>query len=120
MSRFVLLHHDAPRGAHWDLMLEDGPILATWALPEMPRPGMELDAERLFDHRPLFLDYEGPLSAGRGSVTRVAGGEYDTLLRTGNRWVVRLNSTLLEGELELTNTDPDQSLWHCRFETAIR
>ncbi len=39
----------------------------------------ESDAVRLADHRPAYLDYEGPVSRGRGDVTRVLSGTYATL-----------------------------------------
>ena len=35
--RFAILRHDAPRGLHWDLLLETGEVLRTWALPQLPR-----------------------------------------------------------------------------------
>lgn len=32
------------------------------------------EAQRIADHRRLYLDYEGPVSGGRGSVRRLAAG----------------------------------------------
>ncbi|NUQ64853.1 MAG: hypothetical protein HUU20_20510 [Pirellulales bacterium] len=70
MPRFVVLEHDSPRGLHWDFMLESGDALATWALPEPPDAAAELAAESLPDHRPAYLDYEGPIASNRGTVRR--------------------------------------------------
>ena len=114
MPRFVLLYHDHPRGEHWDLMLEDGPILATWEFPKMPEIGDRFEAKRLFDHGLHFLEYEGPISDDRGHVVRVAKGEFETVLRTESKWIVRFDSGPL-GSLELTPSDPDRDVWHCLF-----
>lgn len=57
-------------------MLEHGDVLLTWQLLHEPRgPGsLPILARRIGDHRKAYLDYEGPLNAGRGHVTRVARG----------------------------------------------
>ena len=105
-GRFVLLRHETPgseaislgnhrdsytgqrqritSGRHWDLMLEDGLSLLTLAFEELPAPVMpgqtrspnSWPAKRLADHRPLYLDYEGPVSQNRGNVFRVAAGNF--------------------------------------------
>src|SRR6185437_4307487 len=61
MSRFVLLEHDHPE-LHWDLMLESGAVLRTWRLTAPPCGGEVITAMASFDHRALYLDYEGPIS----------------------------------------------------------
>ncbi|MEZ6243352.1 MAG: hypothetical protein R3B57_09940 [Phycisphaerales bacterium] len=85
--RCVLLRHDEPSAAwHHDLLLERPPSipqaasdpddrrLITFRLAENPfDPAIsEADARRLSDHRAHYLDYEGPLSADRGRVRRLA------------------------------------------------
>lgn len=75
MPRFVVLIHDYPV-LHWDLMLEDGEALRTWRLEKEPAAGAEMGAESLLPHRLAYLDYEGPVSGGRGRVTRFATGHY--------------------------------------------
>ena len=69
MPRFAILEHDWP-SRHWDLLLEDGDALLAWRLMEEPRAGMAVIAEKNADHRTVYLDYEGPVSGDRGSVTR--------------------------------------------------
>src|SRR5436190_3749443 len=100
MPRFVLLYHDCPptyeRTSHWDLMLESGDVLRTWALERLPRdwravrsitsavhPNCPLlagenivAALQLRDHRRDYLELEGPLTGDRGTVMRVAVGTY--------------------------------------------
>jgi hypothetical protein len=75
MPRFVILEHDHPF-RHWDLMLEEGEVLRTWRLPAPPAVGQTVAAELLGDHRKLYLDYEGPVSRGRGTVQRWDHGLY--------------------------------------------
>jgi len=76
MPRFAILRHDSPSGLHWDLLLETGEVLRTWALPEMPQRGAAFLCRLLPDHRLLYLDYEGPVSDGRGTVRRWDHGQY--------------------------------------------
>jgi hypothetical protein len=75
MPRYVILEHDFPV-RHWDFMLESGDGLRTWRLAAPPRPGATVAAEPLSDHRRAYLDYEGPVSGGRGTVTRWDAGTY--------------------------------------------
>ena len=74
-ARFVILEHDHPF-LHWDLLLEDGEVLKSWRLLHFPKIGFSIPAERMPDHRLMYLDYEGPVSGNRGTVKRFASGEY--------------------------------------------
>jgi hypothetical protein len=73
--RYVVLRHEGIPDPHYDLMWEwrrGSPLMAIrcheWPMqPDTP-------FERLPDHRPIYLDYEGPLSGNRGKVSRVASG----------------------------------------------
>ena len=76
MPRFVILVHDWPAW-HWDFFLEAGPVLKAWRLWAEPGYGKGIPAEPMFDHRLFYLDYEGPLSDGRGSVTRWDTGTFE-------------------------------------------
>jgi hypothetical protein len=84
VTRTALLWHcDIPPQAglgspHYDWLLERerGGKLISFRLWERPDSvtctGFE--AERLADHRPEYLDYQGPVSGGRGRVERLAQG----------------------------------------------
>ena len=100
LERFVVLEHDWD-GVHWDLMLERGEILRTWAVDAPIVPGVELPARALADHRRLYLEYEGPISGARGTVRRVDEGGYEALHWAPDRVVVRLRGVQLVGEVEL-------------------
>ncbi len=59
-------------------MERDG-TLASWRLLRPVVCGQWIDAERLPDHRMMYLDYEGPVSRDRGTVKRLTGGTYQKL-----------------------------------------
>jgi hypothetical protein len=115
MPRFVLLYHDCPTGhvkpSHWDFMLEFDGKLRTWELRRLPaewggegEDGNILPAMRLADHRIEYLNYEGPLTGNRGSVSRVATGEFQVIENTPERLTVRLDSEIYRDGAQLTAT----------------
>ncbi|HEV2971076.1 MAG TPA: DNA polymerase ligase N-terminal domain-containing protein [Pirellulales bacterium] len=69
-------------GVHWDLMLESGAALRTWALAAEPASDILIAAEQLPDHRLAYLDYEGPISGDRGTVIRWDAGHFELLSET--------------------------------------
>jgi hypothetical protein len=93
----VLLQHDHP-WLHWDLMLEVGAVLRTWRLSSPPSPGETVAAEPLGDHRALYLDYEGPVSGGRGTVHRWDAGTYDGLTERNGAAEFHLRGTTVRGQ----------------------
>jgi hypothetical protein len=97
MPRYVILEHDWPV-RHWDLMLECGAVLRTWRLAAPPSQGQSASAEALGDHRPAYLDYEGPLSGGRGSVVRWDSGTFEWEADEPGRVVVRLAGERFKGK----------------------
>lgn len=74
MPRFVVLDHDWPH-PHRDLLLERDGVLKAWRLPAAFDLTSPVPAELNFDHRLIYLDYEGPVSGGRGEVRRWDAGE---------------------------------------------
>lgn len=94
MPRFVVLEHDWP-ARHWDLLLEAGPVLRAWRLLADPA-GEPVPAEPNFDHRLLYLDYEGPVAGDRGTVRRWDVGTFEGDIR-GPEWRVRLAGRRLAG-----------------------
>jgi len=82
MPRWVLLRHDTPDGRwHYDWMMEpasprEGGLITFRVLVRPDDPHVSgFAAERLPDHRAVYLDYQGPISGGRGEVSRVTEGE---------------------------------------------
>ena len=118
MSRFVILRHDGPRGLHFDFLLEVGQTLKTWALPQPPTSGVEMTCQALPDHRLAYLDYEGPVSGDRGSVTRWDRGTYQMDHRSDSELAFELSGEKLTGRATLSQL-PEQS-GHWRFSFAAR
>lgn len=100
MPRFTILAHDHPT-AHWDLFLEAGPVLRSWRLLAPLQPGIPVPAERIGDHRLLYLDYEGPVSDGRGNVTRIDAGSFEWLSDSTGELLVILSGARYVGRLRL-------------------
>ncbi len=94
--RFVILEHDHPQ-RHWDFMVEAGDALRTWRLLAEPLPGRCVLAEASFDHRKAYLDYEGPVSGGRGTVVRWDAGTLEISEETPERLTMGLAGGRLRG-----------------------
>lgn len=78
-QQYVILHHLLPGDEHWDFMLEHRGGLLTWRVPCDPTLPCEwpIRCERIGDHRRSYLDYEGPVSGDRGTVTRIDRGRLE-------------------------------------------
>jgi len=102
--RFALLEHTTPDGVHWDLLVErpGQEKLTTWRLLANPLEADDVPAERIADHRRLYLDYEGPISGGRGSVRRLDTGECECEVASDGIWRLRLRGRHLRGEYWIT------------------
>ncbi len=110
MPRFVVLEHRFPAGSdrtsHWDLMLESAEDLLTWACENDPFTGRATSATALPNHRVAYLDFEGEISRGRGTVRQVYAGNYLWLdLQPGRRtlflecadhsqWILRMDESV--------------------------
>ncbi len=90
--RYAVLHHTGHGPPHYDLMFETSPgsPLLTFRSPVWPVSD-EVRLERLPDHRPMYLDYEGPVSGGRGEVRAVARGTCESS-RAGSDLLVTFRS----------------------------
>jgi hypothetical protein len=122
MPRFVILRHElpsgGPRGSHWDLMFERNEVLRTWALEQLPDESQPSVAHELADHRLEYLDYEGPVSAGRGSVARWDEGQYVLEAEAEDRLVITIEGRHLAGQLTLARAAEDRQLWRVSFSAA--
>ena len=118
MPRFVILKHELPAGqdrsTHYDLMLEQDGVLRTWACETFP--GNITAAQRIADHRLAYLDYEGPISGERGTVTRLESGACEWLADSENGVLVRLMGSKLIGTLTLAIENEGGQRWRVTFE----
>jgi hypothetical protein len=113
MRRYVILTHDHPV-LHWDLMLETPGGLRTWRLAAPPAAGATCHADALALHRIAYLDYEGPVSRGRGSVSRWDAGTFEWKGDREGEVVVELHGGKYRGRLVLARSNDGS--WLCRGE----
>jgi hypothetical protein len=106
MPRYVILDHDHPFH-HWDFLLESGDALRAWRLLGEPQQGRPIGAEPLPDHRPRYLDYEGPISGNRGRVVRWDQGILDWELDDVDEIRVRLQGDRITGIVTLRRGPAD-------------
>lgn len=114
--RFVVQEHHARR-LHWDLRLEQGGVLASWALPRgFPRtPDENRLAVRTDDHPLEFLAFDGNISPGEyggGSMTIWDRGTYEAEKFQDDKVVVRLHGEQVQGRFALFRTKGDDWMIH--------
>ena len=120
MPRFVILEHRY-QGVHWDFMLEADGSLRTWRLDRAPiADAATVAAAALPDHRLAYLDYEGEVSGGRGTVSRLDRGEFEWIVDQPQSIEVKLAGRRFTGRaylgadesgrwsFRLTSIEPDR------------
>ena len=106
--RFVIQEHHA-RSLHWDLRLERGGVLASWALPKgLPdSPERNHLAVRTEDHPMEYATFEGEIPRGEygaGQMRIWDTGHYDVDLWTDREVKFALHGTRVEGGFVLFQT----------------
>ncbi len=89
--------------------------LKTWALECVPDSRDEQIAHRLADHRMDYLDYQGPLSGGRGHVQSWDHGNYSVLSLASDSWQLHLQGERLVGRVSLSWLGEDVDDWRYCF-----
>ncbi|MCP4712943.1 MAG: hypothetical protein GY869_30310 [Planctomycetes bacterium] len=115
MPRFVIQQHTCEQQVHWDLMLDKDGELATWqVLIEPTSWGFEpILCRHIFNHRLIYLTYQGELTNNRGYVRIAAQGEFHTEEFTENYWRLSLTGDKIMGVLELRRLEGNQ--WQLNF-----
>lgn len=109
-DQFVIQRHTAADGMHWDLMLEAQQVLWTWRIPVPPEQmGQQpVLAERIADHSPRFLTYEGPVQKNTGQV-QIADSGTMFMQRAGeDHLVLKLHGKILSGLYELIHQERNE------------
>jgi len=71
-------------------------------------------AEQLPDHRRLYLDYEGSISGGRGTVTEWDSGSYTVIRRNDQVLEIAVEGRTMKGVIALQLMDPACQRWRYR------
>jgi len=105
VARFVIHRHDA-RSLHYDLRLEAGGALKSWAVPKgVPEAaGNRRLAVEVEDHELGYIDFEGTIpegSYGAGTVEIWDNGTYEAESWKKDKIVFTLNGRRLSGRYAL-------------------
>jgi hypothetical protein len=102
--RYAVLHHTGIDRPHFDLLFEMEPDVAALTTLRCPRWPVELGdlLDELPEHRRAYLDFEGEISGGRGSVRRIEAGEIDVADLTVEPPTLGLSLRSNDGAIELT------------------
>ncbi|WP_445009103.1 ATP-dependent DNA ligase [Rhodococcus marinonascens] len=115
-TRFVIQEHHARR-LHYDLRLERGGVLASWAVPKnVPTTTAENRlAVHTEDHPLEYLTFAGTIPKGEyggGVMTIWDAGTYYTEKWRDDEVIVRLHGEKISGRFALIRTKGDQWLMH--------
>lgn len=107
---FVIQKHHA-RHLHYDLRLEIGGVLKSWAVPKEPpvKPGIKRLAVQVEDHPLDYADFEGIIPEGHYGAGRVEiwdKGTYRLLERSDTKIVFELHGKRLQGKYALIKLRP--------------
>ncbi len=86
-------------------MLEAKEDLRTWKLLDSPDSFLPIKIQASFNHRLKYLDYEGAVGQGRGSVKRFDQGTYEWIEQTDKHVIVQLHGQKLNGLIKLTKDE---------------
>lgn len=116
VPRFVIQRHDA-RSLHFDLRLEAGGVLMSWAVPKgVPlRTEVKRLAVQTEDHPLEYLTFAGVIPEGHhgaGRVTVWDTGTYEMVGQATDEWKIVLHGGLMRGEYHLVRTGgADSNQW---------
>jgi DNA ligase D-like protein (predicted ligase)/DNA ligase D-like protein (predicted polymerase)/DNA ligase D-like protein (predicted 3'-phosphoesterase) len=113
-NAFVVHRHHASR-LHYDLRLERGGVLRSWAVPKglPPRPGIMRLAVNVEDHPLEYVNFEGVIPKGEyggGTMWKFAAGRHEITRQKKDGFYFRLNSPELNGEYRIHHTKENQWL----------
>jgi len=136
-KRFVVLQHDVglqldrTTETHLDWMFATGETLSTWSTEVVTNfeDSFEMPCLKLAEHRLLYLDHEGELGGGRGSVRRILAGDYTPVASTSPEVAFKailcwqMDSGVRHAEVEIGQRSADQgsareSLFEFRFSSG--
>ncbi|MEU7217739.1 ATP-dependent DNA ligase [Nocardia iowensis] len=115
-NRYVVQEHHARR-LHWDVRLERGGVLVSWAVPKGPPTSTDQNrlAVHTEDHPLEYLDFHGAIPKGQygaGEMTIWDHGTYETEKWRDDEVIVQFHGERLNGRYALIQTNGNQWLMH--------
>ena len=115
---YVIQRHQASH-LHYDLRLEEGGVLKSWAVPKEPplKEGIKRLAIQTEDHPLGYEDFEGIIPEGQygaGKVEIWDKGIHIPLEVTHEKRIVEIKGKKLQGKyclIKLKSEDPDDKNW---------
>ena len=108
MPIFVIHEHKA-KNIHWDLRLESGGVLKSWALPKIPSwtKNVKRLAIQIKDHPKSYANFEGEIKegSGKGKVKIWDKGNYKYESKSPKKFVFNLQGKVLRGKYCLIKPD---------------
>src|SRR3972149_4254922 len=105
MPIFVVHEHHATH-LHWDLRLEIGGLLKSWALPKTPprTAGIKRLAIQVEDHVRSYANFEGEIPEGQygaGKVIIWDRGKFHLIEKSDTKFLFELKGLKLKGQYVL-------------------
>ena len=118
MPIFVVHEHHATH-LHWDLRLEIGGLLKSWALPKTPprTAGIKRLAIQVEDHVRSYANFEGEIPEGQygaGKVIIWDRGKFHLIEKSDTKFLFELKGLKLKGRYVLVRThygDKPEKSW---------
>ena len=108
MPIFVIHEHRAKK-LHWDLRLESGGVLKSWAVPKQPPRSKNLKrlAISVEDHPQSYANFQGEIKEGygKGRVRIWDKGNYSFESKSPKKLVFILQGKILKGKYCLIKAD---------------
>ncbi len=110
---YVIQKHAATH-LHYDLRLEMGGVLKSWAVPKEPptSPGIRRLVVQVKDHPLDYANFEGTIPEGEygaGEVEIWDKGTYKLIDRKENKLVININGSKLRGTYVLVRFKADKN-----------
>ena len=109
-GKFVIQKHTRGGDVHWDLMLEADEALETYrlGLPPERLTQEKCSAEKIFEHPPRFLTYEGSVNKGKGNVEIAESGTFNVIQQRPDYIELELSGGILQGRFALKHIREDE------------
>lgn len=109
MARFVVHQHKASH-LHWDLRLDMGGVLKSWAVPKEPprTKGVKRLAVQVEDHPRSYIGFEGEITEGygKGTVKIWDKGPYKMIDNKPEKIIIELKGDKLRGKYAIIKMKP--------------